>query len=139
MCIRDRFESHPEAINSEGVSGKSIWGQKAKWVAYAGAIRSDSETIETRRVYFFDHPNNFGYPTTWQARDYGLVAANPFGLHYFQNKPKGFGAHTIKKCDSITLRYRIVFHSSTEKSNESGTKLKPEIIDAMFEGFANSK
>ena len=134
-----QFESHPEAINSEGVSGKSIWGQKAKWVAYAGAIRRDSETVETRSVYFFDHPNNFGHPTTWQAREYGLVAANPFGLHYFQDKPKGFGSHTIKNGESITLRYRVVFHSSVEKSSKSDVKLKSEMIDAMFERFASPK
>ena len=134
-----QFESRPEAINSAGVSGKAIWGQNAKWVAYAGSVRNDSEAVQTRSVYFFDHPNNFGHPTTWQARNYGLVAANPFGLHYFQNKPKGFGAHTIKNGDSITLRYRIVFHASIGNSNKLDFKLNPRLIDAMFEDFANSK
>ena len=60
-------------------------------------------------IAFFDHPDNLRYPTTWHARDYGLVAANPFGLHHFQGTEKGAGAYTIKRGDELRLRYRIVF------------------------------
>ena len=94
------------AINSEGVTGKPIWGKKAKWVDYSAAI--DGKTCG---IALFDHPANLRHPTTWHAREYGLVAANPFGLSYFQKKPRGTGDYTIKAGDSLALRYRFVFHA----------------------------
>ena len=59
----------------------------------------------------FDHPDNLRHPTTWHARDYGLIAANPFGLHDFEKKDKGAGDYTIKKGESLTLKYRWLFHT----------------------------
>ena len=67
-----------QAINSAGDTGKALWGKKAAWVNYYGPIKG-----ETCGIAMFDHPGNLRYPTTWHARDYGLVAANPFGLSYF--------------------------------------------------------
>ena len=92
------------AVNSEGDSGKSIWGKAAKWVLYSGPIDGTPMAIAV-----FDHPKNLRHPTTWHARDYGLVAANPFGLHDFQGEPAGSGEYKVKQGDSLTLRYRAVF------------------------------
>lgn len=136
---KKKTDSKSEAINSAGETGKPIWGKKAKWVAYSGSLPNESGELQYRSIYFFDHPDNFRHPTTWQARDYGLVAANPFGLHYFQKKPKGFGAHKIKKGDSMTFRYRIVFHAPSEDSEKPTNKLQPELINSLFDEFANSK
>ena len=94
-----------KAINDNWVTGREIWGKKAKWVDYAGTINNT-----TVGVAIFDHPSNLRHPTTWHARDYGLIGANPFGLHHFQGKPKGEGNHTVKKGDRMTLRYRFLFH-----------------------------
>ncbi len=58
----------------------------------------------------FDHSSNPRHPTWLHARDYGLVAANPFGIHNFERKPKGTGDMKIKNGDSITFRYRFLFH-----------------------------
>jgi hypothetical protein len=58
----------------------------------------------------FDHPANLRHPTTWHARDYGLIAANPFGLSDFQKKPKGTGDHVIPAGEKLTLQYRWLFH-----------------------------
>ena len=66
-----------QALNSNGTSGKSIWGESAKWVYYWGTINDKAVGIA-----IFDHPSNLRHPTAWHAREYGLVAANPFGLHY---------------------------------------------------------
>jgi hypothetical protein len=70
-------------------------------------------------VACFDHPSNLRYPTTWHARDYGLVAANPFGLHDFQKLPKGAGDYTLKAGSPLTLRYRWLFH----KGDTAGAKI----------------
>jgi hypothetical protein len=49
------------------------------------------------------------------VRDYGLFAANPFGLHDFEKKPPGAGKLTVKAGDTITFRYRFYVHAGDEK------------------------
>lgn len=137
---KPKLDSKPAARNSGGDTGKSIWGKQAKWVSYSGNVTNSAGKLQRGTILFFDHPSNFRHPTAWHARDYGLVAANPFGLHYFQKKPKSFGAHQIKNGNSITFRYRIVFHvevGSAQKNSE--LELKPEFIDQLFSDFAASK
>jgi len=104
------------AKNSAGDMGKSVWGKKAKWVTYSRTHKNKSGGQNLTSISFIDHPQNFRHPTTWHARDYGLVAANPFGLHYFDKQPKGTGAHTIKNGDDITFHYSIVFRTEEIKA-----------------------
>ncbi|UCH63643.1 MAG: PmoA family protein [Fidelibacterota bacterium] len=109
-----RLENDPErgvttangqAVNSEGVEGRDVWGKRAKWVDYWGTI--DGKTVG---VAIFDHPGNPRHPTWWHARHYGLIAANPFGVHDFEDKPEGEGDLLIKAGDSVTFAYRFLFH-----------------------------
>ncbi len=90
------------AVNSAGQTDKQLWGQTARWVMYYGPVNSQPVSI-----IMCDHPNNFRHPTPWHARDYGLITANPFGLHDFLKKPAGFGAVNLGKGQSLTLRYRV--------------------------------
>ncbi|MBL8892648.1 MAG: PmoA family protein [Planctomycetaceae bacterium] len=92
------------ALNSEGLTDKALWGQKAQWVAYGGKISEQSITI-----VMMDHPTNLRHPTTWHARDYGLVAANPFGLHDFQKLPAGTGDFALSQGECLEFCYRIAF------------------------------
>lgn len=92
------------AINSAGDSGKDVWGKPAKWMLYFGQINGKPVSIA-----MYDHPTNLRHPTTWHARDYGLVAANPFGMHHFLGKEKGAGAFKVKDGGTLQLRYRIEF------------------------------
>ncbi len=92
------------ATNSEGVKGAAIWGKPAKWLLYHGTIDGKPMSIA-----MYDHPQNLRHPTTWHARDYGLVTANPFGQHHFMGKAKGAGKVTIKKDKSLSLKYRVEF------------------------------
>ena len=94
------------ATTSEGKTGAAAWGTHAKWVDYTAPMEGG-----VTGVACFDHPSNLRHPTTWHARDYGLLAANPFGLHDFEKKPKGTGDHLVKKGESLTLRYRWLFHT----------------------------
>jgi len=66
-------------INSHGSEGEpAIWGKSADWVAYSGSYSGHAVGIAV-----FDHPASFRHPTTWHARGYGLLAANPFALREF--------------------------------------------------------
>jgi len=94
-----------EALNSSGFRDKELWGKRAAWVDYWGTI--DGKTLG---IAIFDHPTNPRHPTWWHARDYGLIAANAFGAHDFAKKPKGSGNMVIEAGESITFRYRFIFH-----------------------------
>lgn len=112
MALRVRPELNlPEkkgvavVTNSAGHKGGDVWGKKAAWVDYSGVVEG-----KTVGIACFDHPSNLRHPTTWHARNYGLFAANPFGLHDFLKAPGGAGKHTIAKGESLTFRYRWFFH-----------------------------
>jgi methane monooxygenase PmoA-like len=100
-------------INSEGVRDDATWGKRAKWVDYYGPVNG-----KTVGVAIFDHPDNPRYPTWWHVRDYGLFAANPFGVHDFEKKPKGEGDLKIKAGESATFRYRFYIHRGDEKEGK---------------------
>ena len=92
-------------LNSEGVIGKPIWGKRASWISYWAMFDEQNVAIS-----IFDHPSNPRHPTWWHARDYGLVAANPFGQHDFESKPEGAGNMNLKLGESVTFSYRFLFH-----------------------------
>ena len=56
------------------------------------------------------------------CRDYGLVAANPFGVSNFEGKPKGTGDMVLKKGEEITFKYRILFHVGNPIDSEVSQK-----------------
>jgi hypothetical protein len=109
-----------KANNSAGHKGKALWGKAAKWVDYYGPLEGKVVGIS-----IYDHPSNPRHPTTWHARDYGLITANPFGLSYFKPKdrPRN-GDMIIKAGESVTFHYRFVFHAGdtdTAKVDEQWT------------------
>ncbi len=92
-------------LNSEGQRDGQTWGKRAAWCDYYGPVKD-----KIVGVAIFDHPQNPKHPTWWHVRDYGLFAANPFGVHNFENKPKGVGDITIPAGESLTFKYRFYFH-----------------------------
>ncbi len=97
-------------VNSEGVRDGDTWGKRAAWCDYYGPIEG-----QVVGVAIFDHPQNPRHPTWWHVRDYGLFAANPFGIHDFENQPAGTGDLTIPANQDLKFRYRLVFHQGDEK------------------------
>ena len=88
-------------IDSAGRSGgKAIWGQQADWVDYSGTLQGQQVGLT-----LMAHPDNFSR-CWWHARDYGLMAANPFGP---LNK-KGL-RKVIKPGSALHLRYAVLIHS----------------------------
>ncbi len=100
-------------VTSEGVRDKEAWGKRAKWCDYYGPVNG-----KVVGIAIFDHPDNPRHPTWWHARDYGLCAANPFGVSYFEKKPKGTGDLAIPAGESVTFRYRVYIHAGDEKAGE---------------------
>lgn len=92
-------------VSSRGDTDGAVWGKRAEWVDYYGPVNG-----KTYGIAILDHPANPRHPTWWHARDYGLFAANPFGVHDFEKKPKGTGDLKIPAGQSITFRYRVILH-----------------------------
>ncbi len=98
-------EGKGQILTSAGIKNKKAWGTKAEWVSFFGADPKG----EMVSITMMDHPANLRHPTTWHARDYGLLAANPFGLHDFERiEDKTKGNHKLAKGSSMTQRHRIV-------------------------------
>jgi len=100
-------------VNSEGVRDGETWGKRAAWCDYHGPVNG-----KMVGVAIFDHPQNPRHPTWWHVRDYGLFAANPFGLHDFEKKPAGAGNLKVAAGQSVTFRYRFYVHRGDEKEGK---------------------
>ena len=95
-------------LNSGGLRDNKCWGKRAKWVDYSGPV--DGTIVG---VACFDHPKNHGHPCRWHARNYGLFAANPWGVRHFVPKAerkRARGGMTLAKGRTIELRYLWLFH-----------------------------
>ncbi len=107
--------------NSNGEHGmKEAWGKPANWLDYSGTL--DGEPVG---ISIFDHPSSFHHPTRWHARDYGLVAANPFADHAYDpsQPPRNF---KLDAGSSVHLRYRVIIHG----------KMDSTAIQALYDRWA---
>jgi len=100
-------------VNSRGQTDGETWGKQAEWVDYYGPV--DGKTVG---VAILNHPTSFRFPTYWHVRTYGLFAANPFGLHHFKGSNSVDGSHTLPAGESITFRYRLLFHTGDVKTGK---------------------
>ena len=105
-------------LSSEGITGESVWGTRAEWVALNGVI--DQENVS---ITIYDHPENIGYPTFWHARGYGLFAANPLGQKIFSKGAQELNT-SIEKNKSLTFKYRIVLSNGKAIDQVSANQLK---------------
>lgn len=114
-----------QAINSEGVENREMWGKRARWLSYWGPV--DDKIVG---VAIFDHPQNLRHPTWWHARDYGLVSANPFGISDFEDAPEGTGDFTLSHGESLTFNYRFVLHEGSADEAD---------VASLYEQFAGQQ
>ena len=83
----------------------------ASWVDYSGPVVDATGSEQVAGITILNHPDSFRFPTYWHVRDYGLFAANPFGVHDFEaKKEKGAGNHILPQGESLTFKYRVIFH-----------------------------
>ncbi len=97
-------------VNSHGQEDANAWGQRASWVDYSGPVEG-----ETVGIAILNHPQSLRYPTYWHVRTYGLFAANPFGVHDFQNSSTTDGSLTLARGESFDLFYRVILHRGNER------------------------
>jgi len=95
-------------LNAVGQRDGDTWGKAAEWCDYFGPVKG-----EVVGIAILDHPQNLRHPTYWHVRDYGLFAANPFGLKYFTGDKTGAGRYTIPQGGELTFRYRVLIHRGT--------------------------
>ena len=106
--------------NSEGKTNeKEVWGRQADWCDYSGVI-------DGRRVgmTLLPDPANFG--RSWfHARDYGFIAANPFGRNAFT---KGDVSRLlVRRGKSLRLRFGVLLHASPNEKNVD--------LDSVYQDF----
>jgi len=110
-------------VNSFGQINEAAWGLPARWVDYTGPVDG-----EIAGIAMMSHPSSFRPVPRWHVRTYGLFAANPFGQRDFpQPEAVQQGAVTIKRGDSLTLRYRVLLHGGPTDAAE---------IERAFSEFA---
>lgn len=93
--------------NAEGkINEKGCWGQMSDWCDYSGPIDG-----KVAGIAVLADPKN-AQPTCWHSRNYGLMAANPFG-----RKRAAFPAVKgrtdlvrLAKGEHLRLRYGILVH-----------------------------
>jgi hypothetical protein len=91
---------------STGAVGEAAaWGTQGTWCDYSGVVDGDAAGIAV-----FDHPENPRHPTFWHVRDYGLLAANPFGWSDFLPDLETDGAMILDAGESVRFRYRLLTH-----------------------------
>ena len=96
--------------DSEGrKSAKRIWSNAARWCDYHGTIGD-----HVIGMTILCHPDNFR-PSWMHARNYGFMAANPFGRKAM-NKGKESKV-IVKPGESLRLRYGIWIHTSQHDAN----------------------
>jgi len=110
---KDKSRPGGTIVNAEGLKGDAAWGKRSAWVDYSGEL----DNGDVVGIAILNHPSSFRYPTYWHVRTYGLFAANPFGVHDFVKGEKvDTGSLPMKKGDTFTLRYRVVFHKGTAEN-----------------------
>jgi hypothetical protein len=101
--------------SSEGVTGDAVWATRGRWTMLTLAL--------------LDHPKNFGFPTYWHARGYGLFAANPLGQKILTDGRQPALDLTLEPGASVTFRYRLLILER---------KAAPDQLEREFTKYAGS-
>ena len=98
-------------VDSMGrVNGKGVWGKQSNWCDYHGRIGDIM-----LGVTLMPDPENFR--RSWfHARDYGFVAANPFGRHAFTGQEKSRVVVPTEK--PLRVRFAVLVHSQPLSSDD---------------------
>jgi hypothetical protein len=102
-------------VNADGKSGMAaVWGMHSDWCDYSGEV--DGQLVG---IAIFDDAKNPAR-AGWHSRDYGLMAANPFGRN-----ASGFPAMKGKtdlvklgKGETLKLRYGLFLHTGDAKTGK---------------------
>lgn len=94
-----------KVVNAEGLEGSTkIEGAHSPWVDWQATL--DGEKVG---VAMMNHPSNRRAPTTWRAREFGLLFANPFAQRFY-DRSRADGSQSLQPGDEVRLRYRFLIH-----------------------------
>lgn len=98
--------------NSDGlVNEAGCWGKQADWAEYSGMVNG-----ERIGVVVMPHPHNFR--RSWfHARDYGFMAANPFGRAAFEGgEPSRI---EVKPGETLRVGFGVCVYSGEASADEA--------------------
>jgi hypothetical protein len=97
-----------------GKNEKEVWGRRSDWNDYFGTV---GEAVVGIAV--FDDPRNKAR-ACWHSREYGLMAANPFGRAHaaFPDTKTDTELVKIAKGEHLKLRYGILLHGGDTKAGK---------------------
>ncbi len=99
-----------------------IWGRTADWCRYGGELKGRHVG-----VVLMPHPHNFR--RSWfHARDYGLLAANPFGRNAFTKGEKS--RVTVKQGDRFVLRFRVLVYDVPQGQSPDVAAVYREYVES---------
>ena len=114
-------------VDSEGrLNGKGVWGRQSNWCDYHGRIGD-----VLLGVTLMPDPENFR-PSWYHARDYGFVAANPFGRNAFTKQEKSRLVVPVGK--PLRLRFAVQFHSQPLAASEPLPPVQ-QLVRAREQGY----
>ncbi|MEX0717594.1 MAG: PmoA family protein [Planctomycetaceae bacterium] len=94
-------------VNAEGDRDeKGAGGKQSAWCDYSGNVEG-----ERVGVLLMPHPENFR-KSWFHARDYGFLAANPFGRNAFTRGERS--RVVVKPGETFRLRFGVLIHSGRE-------------------------
>ena len=97
-------------VDSEGRKNEDeIWGTQGDWVDYSGDFEG-----KWIGIAIMQHPENFR-KSWYHARNYGFIAANPFGRKAMKAGPES--QVVVKEGDELRLRYGVLVHSSDSEND----------------------
>ena len=106
-----RVQKGGKMIDNKGrKGGKAIWGKAARWVDNSGKKKGRW----VGATLFASHSDLGVFH--WHCRDYGLIAANPFGP---LNKAPD---RILKKGEKLSFNYGLMVHSHEQASEYSPKK-----------------
>jgi hypothetical protein len=104
--------------SAEGKTGMpAIWGHRSKWCDYSGPAPVGDGKMEVAGIAIFDDPSN-NPPACWHSRDYGLMAANPFGRRSFPGTKDIKELVRLDKGEHLKLRYGVLLHRGDVKEGK---------------------
>lgn len=117
-------------VHGQGMSAeKQAWGKAADWCDESGEVNGKEYGVAV-----LDDPRNPLHPTRWHVRAYGLLAANPFGLSYFdKGATKHVGDFKMEPGKTVTFRYRVIVHEGSANQAQIGKDYE------AFSGAADGK
>jgi len=111
-------------LDSEGRRNeKEIWGKQARWCDYSGPTEGTFAGL-----MIMPDPTN-SHPCRWHVRDYGFVAANPFGRAVFGAGPTS--RVMVDRGEPFRLAFGILIHACATEDDIDFSAAYRDYVDVL--------